>query len=103
MPRSILPLLGLPDRDTLTDEQQRGAKCTWCAIVLTADTVIDLGEQHDEPDGVWFPRACRSCVSEVGRRSLRVHPGMCESCGIDHSGPACEVATALWKLIEAHR
>ncbi|HEY8981261.1 MAG TPA: hypothetical protein VIU15_16935 [Streptomyces sp.] len=102
VPRGILPLLGLPERDTLTDARQRGAKCTWCAITLTATTVIDLGEQH-EPDGVWFPRACRSCVSVLGRRALRAHLGICEPCGIDRSGSACEVATALWKLTEAHR
>lgn len=96
VPCEILPALGLPDRDTLTDAQQRGAKCAWCAITLTADTVIDLGEQYE--DGVWFPRACRDCVPGRARRALKTHPGMCEQCSLDSANP-CEIETVLWQLI----
>ncbi|MGW1466306.1 hypothetical protein ACWCPT_18405 [Streptomyces sp. NPDC002308] len=59
----------LPPVSELTEQQQRGWSCVWCAAPLSTGTAINLGEQRHEPAfGApywWFPRACpdtRACT-----------------------------------------
>ncbi|MEU0128778.1 MULTISPECIES: hypothetical protein [unclassified Streptomyces] len=46
----------------MTEQQQRGWVCVWCATALRTGTARDLGEQRYQPaEGCaysWFPRAC---------------------------------------------
>ncbi|AWL39657.1 hypothetical protein B9S64_17310 [Streptomyces sp. SM18] len=56
--------LPLPDPVTLSDEQQRGANCVWCAAPLANAAAHDLGARPLDAHGVsvlWFPRCCRTC------------------------------------------
>lgn len=54
----------LPDPMSLSDAQQRGAHCVWCAVALAAGGTHDLGPRPVFVHGtsaLWFPRCCRSC------------------------------------------
>ncbi|WP_327180442.1 hypothetical protein OG599_35110 (plasmid) [Streptomyces sp. NBC_01335] len=57
-------LVELPDPATLSDAQQRGAGCVWCAASLTPGDAHDLGPRPDPGFGgsvTWFPRCCITC------------------------------------------
>ncbi|MYY17938.1 MULTISPECIES: hypothetical protein [unclassified Streptomyces] len=63
MPTPALEL-PLPDPVTLSDAQQRGANCVWCAAPLANTAAHDLGARPLDAHGVsvlWFPRCCRTC------------------------------------------
>lgn len=54
----------LPPPLTLSDEQQRGTSCVWCAAPLATTAAHDLGARPLEAHGVavlWFPRCCPTC------------------------------------------
>lgn len=56
--------LPLPDPATLSDAQQRGANCVWCAAPLTNTAAHDLGPRPLTVFGSsvhWFPRCCPTC------------------------------------------
>ncbi|PZT69281.1 hypothetical protein DN402_20120 [Streptomyces sp. SW4] len=93
----VLAVLTLPDPESLTDAQRRGAVCLWGSERLTAETAVDLGE-HTGPIGRWWPRACREHASQRAQRALLDHAPACDDC----RGPAeCEVTLALYRLIRA--
>nr|WP_239078116.1 hypothetical protein [Streptomyces sp. SID9124] len=51
----------LPDPATLSDSQQRGAACVWCAAPLTNTDAHDLGARplpEFGPTVRWYPRCC---------------------------------------------
>lgn len=55
----------LPPVAGLSDEQQRGAACVWCATELTVQTAVDLGARRIDAHGSsvqWFPRGCSNCL-----------------------------------------
>lgn len=58
--------LPLPDPMTLSDSQQRGANCVWCAAPLTNSAAVDLGARQLDRFGSarWFPRCCPTCRRE---------------------------------------
>ncbi|MEU1086865.1 hypothetical protein ACFYPN_00550 [Streptomyces sp. NPDC005576] len=63
----------LPPVSELTEQQQRGWSCVWCAAHLSTGTALNLGEQRHEPafgsPYWWFPRACpdaRACAKREG-------------------------------------
>ncbi|KMS75652.1 hypothetical protein ACH49_21340 [Streptomyces leeuwenhoekii] len=100
IPPEVLTLLGLPDIDTLTPEQVRGAVCLWCPGRLTAETAVDLGEQTGEA-GRWWPRACGPCVGRRAHQALYTHVSMCEPC-VDNVG-RCQTGLALTRLVRSYR
>lgn len=56
--------LPLPDPVKLSEEQQRGASCIWCAAPLSNTAALDLGSRPLDAHGVavrWFPRCCPPC------------------------------------------
>lgn len=56
--------LPLPDPLTLSDTQQRGANCVFCAAPLATGAVHDLGPRPADAHGTsarWFPRCCPTC------------------------------------------
>ncbi|MET9252697.1 hypothetical protein [Streptomyces sp. NPDC003717] len=95
-----LKLLALPDFDTLTPDQVRGAICVWGTERLHADTAVDLGERTG-PAGRWWPRACRRHAGEKARQALFEHAPMCEQ-RTDDSG-RCETNLALYRLVRDGR
>lgn len=99
IPPEVLALLVLPDIDTLSMDRVRGATCLWCPKHLTADTVVDLGEQSDEA-GRWWPRACGPCVGRRAHAALYQHVGRCEPC-VDDVGQ-CQTGRALSRLIRKY-
>ncbi|MEV8396289.1 hypothetical protein ACFVAF_34510 [Streptomyces sp. NPDC057596] len=104
VPAAALALLALPDLDTVTDGQARGANCVWCkAGPLTAETAIDLGQQKSPAGETRFPRSCRSCIRTRAYRALldHVHPGPCKPC--EDSAPGCEIGRALNRLVREGR
>ncbi|MEV8351066.1 hypothetical protein ACFVTT_25520 [Streptomyces niveus] len=60
-------LVELPPVESLTERQQRGADCVFCAHELPTGHVTDLGPHPLVAHGVtvrWFPRACKpGCAS----------------------------------------
>lgn len=45
----------------LTEQQERGAACVHCGVILDNSTAINLGARRSNRNGVmtsWFPRAC---------------------------------------------
>ncbi|MFC9861476.1 MULTISPECIES: hypothetical protein [unclassified Streptomyces] len=65
----------LPSPEPLSDAQQRGAACVWCAAPLGTDLGVDLGEQRVAPATgaayAWFPRECVDVLACSGRRAAR--------------------------------
>ncbi|WP_405457851.1 hypothetical protein OG786_12570 [Streptomyces sp. NBC_00101] len=61
----------LPDPAVLSDAQQRGAGCVWCAADLAPGEARDLGPRPDPAYGgslvTWFPRCCHTCWKERTR------------------------------------
>ncbi|MER7311661.1 MULTISPECIES: hypothetical protein [Streptomyces] len=54
----------LPPPLTLSDAQQRGASCVWCAVPLANTAAHDLGARPLDAHGTaacWFPRCCPTC------------------------------------------
>jgi hypothetical protein len=53
----------LPDPARLSDAQQRGASCVWCATPLSPGDAHDLGPRADPAytSVTWFPRCCLTC------------------------------------------
>lgn len=57
-------LVELPDLESLSDAQQRGANCVWCVAPLSNATARDLGSRPVDAHGTlarWFPRCCPTC------------------------------------------
>ncbi|WP_326680912.1 hypothetical protein [Streptomyces sp. NBC_01237] len=65
----------LPPVSALSEQQQRGWHCVWCAAPLGADLGVDLGEQRVTPANgsayAWFPRECVNILVCSGRRAAR--------------------------------
>lgn len=54
---------------SLSDGQQRGAYCVWCAVALAIGMAHDLGPRPIDAHGTaanWFPRCCRRCWDDRG-------------------------------------
>ena len=100
-PEAALGLLPLPDDETLSEEQRRGAVCVWTNEPLTAETVIDLGERHTDDGRLWFPRATRRGVVGAALLALQMHGQGCEQCMDDYRG--CKDGYALERLIRFAR
>ncbi|WP_229867313.1 hypothetical protein [Streptomyces gelaticus] len=52
----------LPPVVSLSDAQQRGVRCVFCGVPLSAETAVDLGPRAIgvfESTVHWFPRSCR--------------------------------------------
>ncbi|MFI0233175.1 hypothetical protein [Streptomyces sp. NPDC017086] len=83
---SALAALPLPEFDTLTKEQARGAACVWDGAPLTADTAVDLGERRSIGGcASWFPRACKPCALQHAMDTLIEHTQICEQCTDDQT------------------
>ncbi|MEU9337530.1 hypothetical protein AB0D49_30945 [Streptomyces sp. NPDC048290] len=102
IPPEALELLALPLLESLTPDQARGAVCVWGATEnpLTAETAIDLGEQHDG-DRHWFPRACRQHTGKHAYRALQDHAPQCDNCIRD--AVSCTTGAALRYLMHGWR
>ncbi|MEU9335798.1 hypothetical protein AB0D49_21875 [Streptomyces sp. NPDC048290] len=102
IPPEVLDLLALPLLEALTSDQARGAVCIWGATEkpLTAETAVDLGEQHDEGRH-WFPRACRRHTGAHAYRALQDHAPLCQPC-IRDAG-SCTTGVALRYLMRGWR
>jgi hypothetical protein len=104
---TLLDILGLPELDTLTDDQTRGADCVWCADPLSIETAVDLGEVRFPMAGSTsligrlFPRACRTCAGTQAHNGLFTHCGSCEQC-VDEVG-RCPVGLWLYRLVREGR
>lgn len=96
-PDAALALLELPDVDTLSDEQRRGAICVWGRRQLTAESAIDLGERQLADGRFWFPRADRHCVHRAAMLALQLHSQACEQCTDDYRG--CADGYGLVRLV----
>lgn len=100
----LLALLTLPDLDSLSEQQVRGAACVWDGIVLTAETAVDLGTRtaaRAGQDVPWFPRACRGCVHTAARLQFVTHIPCCEQCADEVS--ECELGFGLLRLTKVYR
>ncbi|WP_439947139.1 hypothetical protein [Streptomyces sp. BBFR109] len=95
-----LEALDLPAFEDLTPDQARGAVCVWGAEQLTAETAVDLGEQHG-PDGRWWPRACPRHAADRAHRALYEHVPLCEQC-VDEAA-LCPVGRVLYRLVREGR
>lgn len=99
--RAALPL---PKVGDLSEQQQRGAACVWCATLLTAETAVDLGERRIRVLDSYvtaFPRGCRPCTATAAYRALLDHAPTCEQCIDDVD--RCDTGTALRRLIREGR
>lgn len=102
----VLALLPLPDLNTRTDDQTRGATCVYDGIPLVPQTAVNLGERMSPLTGTtspmrWFPRACPTCVSTVAGRAIREHAATCEQCVDDAS--QCGTRLGLERLTREGR
>ncbi|MEU3527584.1 hypothetical protein AB0E62_27560 [Streptomyces sp. NPDC038707] len=95
-----LAALPLPEYDSLTQDQTRGATCVWDGIQLTGETAVDLGPRRDT-EGVWFPRACRLCAQRQAMDALIQHSGACEQCVDDHT--RCPEGSTLVRAVREAR
>lgn len=96
---SIAALLEVPEHNTLTAAQVRGADCAWCGKRLTSDSALDLGERRIrvlDTHFDTFPRGCRQCTGERAYSALFTHAPKCEHC-IKHP-TGCEIGDALRRL-----
>jgi hypothetical protein len=89
----------------MTDRQFKGTACVWCAITLSTDTAVDLGQRRIRlSDGhiTVSPRACRPCTAGRIPAAVEQHAATCEQCVDSPFG--CDTATALRQLgLEASR
>lgn len=96
----------LPAPRTLSEPQRRGRACVWCAVTLTPQTAIDLGERrevdsHGSLRWSWFPRGCRACAGVRCYRALLDHSASCEQCADE---PAlCATGRAMRTILRAVR
>lgn len=98
-------LLVVPPHRDLSDAQFRGVACVWCAVTVSTETAVDLGQRPvpflDRSITV-SPRACRACTAERIPAALEGHTATCEQCVDGPTG--CETARALRHLeLEASR
>ena len=65
----------LPPVGELSERQQRGTACVWCAAPLCTSLGVGLGEQRVRPRTraaySWFPRECLDARACTGRRAAR--------------------------------
>ncbi|QCR49792.1 hypothetical protein [Streptomyces sp. SGAir0924] len=114
-PADVLALLAdaLPELDTLTDDQVRGAHCAWCKAPVIAEDAVDFGEKTSPASwststiGVrWYPRACPACAADRAHRALLDHASDCADCRrVPAPGEptVCEVARVLTRLVREGR
>jgi hypothetical protein len=103
-PSTSLAHIPLPEFDTLTQAQVRGAACVFDGVALSAENAVDLGERKIRRPGeqvAWFPRACRRCAMEQSMVALQEHSGSCEPCLIDFT--QCETGRALVRAVRDAR
>ncbi|MEU8710933.1 hypothetical protein [Streptomyces sp. NPDC048663] len=100
-PDAALPLLLLPDPDSLTEEQRSGTACVWTGAPLTTETAVDLSERRDGGGVLWFPRSNRRGVHDATMHTLHLHTQACEQCTDDYR--ACETGYALVRLERQYR
>ncbi|MET8766300.1 hypothetical protein [Streptomyces sp. NPDC004658] len=101
---NALTLLPLPEFNSLSQAQVRGATCVWDGVPLTAETAVDLGERRVRriTERVsWFPRACRPCALKQAMDALLEHGQSCEQCVDDSS--LCPVGLTLTRAIREAR
>ena len=99
-----LALLSLPNLNSLSEQQVRGAACVWDGIILAPQTAVDLGQREADRAGravPWFPRACRRCVHVAARLQLASHRACCELCVEEVSN--CEHGFPLLQLAGEYR
>lgn len=99
--RAALPLPRVGD---LSEQQQRGAACVWCATLLTAETAVDLGERRIrvlDSHVTAFPRGCRPCTATAAYRALLDHAEGCRTC--KDSAQGCDRGHALQQLAKQGR
>lgn len=92
---ALIPL----DLAAVSDPQFRGAACSWCAVILSPATAVDLGPRRIRLLDRYLtarPRGCRVCVAERLPATQQAHVAGCEQC-VDGPG-VCETARALRHL-----
>lgn len=92
----------LPRIETLAQTQVCGRACVWCAVALSTETAVELGERKGANGFVWFPRSCRICSSRPAYLALLTHIQSCEQCG-DEAGRCAEGSALRKTLREARR
>ncbi|WP_329336031.1 hypothetical protein OG252_12945 [Streptomyces sp. NBC_01352] len=102
----VLALLPLPDLNTRTDDQTRGATCVYDGVPLAPTAAVNLGERMSPLNGStslmrWFPRACPGCVQKAATAAVREHAGNCEQCVDDAS--RCDTRIRLEQLAREGR
>ncbi|GAA5048296.1 hypothetical protein [Streptomyces similanensis] len=114
IPLDVLKVLGLPDLDTVSADQSRGATCVWCQVRLVGATAVDLGERMGLPAGEeadlfepekelvrWYPRACPKCTADRAHKGLFAHTPACEQC-VDGAS-LCPAGRILYRLVREGR
>jgi hypothetical protein len=100
IPSEVLALLPLPDPDTLSADQTRGALCVWGGEPLNTGTAVDLGERVEQ--GVrLFLRACPGCAVRAALRAIHKHAPLCEQCVDDST--QCPPGLGLLRLLREAR
>jgi hypothetical protein len=97
---SIAALLEVPEHNTLTDAQVRGADCAWCGKPLTAETAVDLPERRIrvlDTHFDTFPRGCRECTRRKAHEAIFEHCERCEDCTRDAG--SCLIGIGLRRLM----
>jgi hypothetical protein len=104
MCHALLAALASPPLEQQSPQQARGTACVWCAVPLTTETAVDLGEQrHHHAHGHYlvFPRGCRPCLRRAANRALQDHAPRCEQC-VDDVGQ-CPTGLALTRAMREAR
>ncbi|BDH04921.1 hypothetical protein [Streptomyces seoulensis] len=96
-PADLLPLLGLPAPDDLTDAQAAGRACVWGGGPLTLATAVDLGE-HEHNGVRIFPQSCSPCIAAQAYRALAPHSVDCAPCHDRDHWRDCPTGGALHRL-----
>jgi hypothetical protein len=82
---------------TMSDAQREGRACPWCNVEVTAETGIDLGEEHLPRLGVTVhPVACRPCAIREARESFAHH---CRTCSRCNRGDYCPEKMPLRRFV----
>lgn len=98
----VLALLSLPDRQSVTDAQARGADCVWHRDErVHGATAVDLGEHVTDGGEHWWPRACGKAVQQAALHALHEHAPRCERCVTDAAH--CDIGLGLRRLMRAGR